>query len=157
ASSSPASLSWRPARPGSPSVPSSLGWAETKRSALGNSRQGSSDQPQPRSPQLQDLPSQTDAQHFNRSLSLTDGKPPIRQKSISISRRICPHSLRGLHATLAIEEGATGDVVARALGHTNFSITAKHYASADSVINARLARASQALAPRESETATSES
>jgi len=59
---------------------------------------------------------------------------------------VCPHSLRGLHATLAIEEGASGEAVARALGHTSFEMTAKHYASADSVANARLAKASQSLA-----------
>jgi integrase len=61
---------------------------------------------------------------------------------------VCPHSLRGLHATLAIEEGASGEAVARALGHTHFEMTAKHYASVDSVANARLARASLALTPR---------
>ena len=58
---------------------------------------------------------------------------------------VCPHSLRGLHATLAIEEGATSESVARALGHTSFAVTAKHYASADSVANARVNRASHAL------------
>lgn len=63
---------------------------------------------------------------------------------------VCPHSLRGLHATLAIEEGASGEAVARALGHTSFEMTAKHYASADSVANARLARAGQSLGPTES-------
>ena len=58
---------------------------------------------------------------------------------------VCPHSLRGLHATLAIEEGATSEAVARALGHTSFAMTAKHYASADSVANARASKASQVL------------
>ncbi len=62
---------------------------------------------------------------------------------------VCPHSLRGLHATLAIEEGATSDAVARALGHTTFAMTARHYASADSVANARVARASTLLAPQD--------
>ncbi len=61
--------------------------------------------------------------------------------------RVCPHSLRGLHATLAIEEGASGDAVARALGHTSFEITAKHYATPDSVANARLDKVGQSLAP----------
>lgn len=61
--------------------------------------------------------------------------------------RVCPHSLRGLHATLAIEEGESGEAVARALGHTSFEITAKHYATPDSVANARLEKASQSLAP----------
>lgn len=60
---------------------------------------------------------------------------------------VCPHSLRGLHATLAIEEGSTSDSVARALGHTSFAMTARHYASPDSVVNAQIARASQSLAP----------
>lgn len=61
---------------------------------------------------------------------------------------VCPHSLRGLHATLAIEEGATSDAVARALGHTSFAMTAKHYASPDSVTNARIDRAGRLLAPK---------
>ncbi len=52
--------------------------------------------------------------------------------------RVCPHSRRGLHATLASEDGTSGEAVARALGHTSFDITAKHYAQADSVENARL-------------------
>lgn len=62
---------------------------------------------------------------------------------------VCPHSLRGLHATLAIEEGASGEAVARALGHASFEMTAKHYASVDSVANARVTRASESLAPNE--------
>ena len=61
--------------------------------------------------------------------------------------RVCPHSLRGLHATLAIEEGASGEAVARALGHTRFEITAKHYATPDSVANARLEKVGHSLAP----------
>ena len=41
---------------------------------------------------------------------------------------ITPHSLRGLHATLATEHGATGRVVASALGHTSFEgVTKRHY------------------------------
>ena len=70
--------------------------------------------------------------------------------------KVCPHSLRGLHATLALEEGATSDAVARALGHTSFAMTARHYASADSVINARVARAGQLLTPRDAEPSTDE-
>ncbi len=60
---------------------------------------------------------------------------------------VCPHSLRGLHATLALEAGATADMVARALGHGSFEITARHYASAESVEGARLVRVAEALAP----------
>jgi integrase len=41
---------------------------------------------------------------------------------------ITPHSLRGLHATLAIKHGSTGHVVASALGHTSFDgVTKRHY------------------------------
>ena len=68
--------------------------------------------------------------------------------------RICPHSLRGLHATLALEAGATSDMVARALGHGSFEMTARHYATAESVTNARTARVTQALGNPTSPTAT---
>ena len=59
---------------------------------------------------------------------------------------VCPHSLRGLHATLALEAGATSSMVAKALGHGNFGITARHYASPDSVEGARVARVEEVLA-----------
>ena len=36
---------------------------------------------------------------------------------------VCAHSLRGLHATLALEGGATADAVARALGHGSFAMS----------------------------------
>jgi integrase len=65
--------------------------------------------------------------------------------------KVCPHSLRGLHATLAIEEGATSEAVARALGHSSFAMTAKHYASPDSVVNARVSRAEALLVPKGAE------
>ncbi|HPH30021.1 MAG TPA: tyrosine-type recombinase/integrase [Pseudomonadota bacterium] len=41
---------------------------------------------------------------------------------------VCPHSLRGLHSTLALQAGATSEVVAGALGHASFATTARHYA-----------------------------
>jgi len=37
---------------------------------------------------------------------------------------VCPQSLRGMHATLALEGGATHTAVAAALGHSSFAITA---------------------------------
>lgn len=52
-------------------------------------------------------------------------------------RRICrtagvpivgAHSMRGLHATLALRAGATGHAVAAALGHETESMTLAHYA-----------------------------
>lgn len=51
--------------------------------------------------------------------------------------KVCPHSLRGLHSTIAIERGATSSLVAEALGHTSFAITARHYVNADVLANAK--------------------
>ena len=59
---------------------------------------------------------------------------------------VCPHSLRGLHATLALEGGATSDAVARALGHGSFAMTARHYATESSVDAAKSNRVAEALA-----------
>lgn len=63
---------------------------------------------------------------------------------------VVPHSLRGLHATLALDGGATADAVARALGHGSFAITKQHYASASSVDNARAEKVAEALTPKPS-------
>jgi integrase len=52
--------------------------------------------------------------------------------------QVCPHSLRGLNATLAMEAGATAHHVAAALGHSSFVTTARHYADASTVANASL-------------------
>ncbi len=41
------------------------------------------------------------------------------------------HSLRGMHSTLATGAGATGDLVAKQLGHTSPTVTAAHYTDAD--------------------------
>lgn len=46
---------------------------------------------------------------------------------------ICPHSLRGLHSSLALEAGATTHHVAKALGHASFSTTERHYAKRESI------------------------
>jgi len=62
---------------------------------------------------------------------------------------VCPHSLRGLHATLAIEAGATGGMVAHALGHGSFQVTARHYATAESIAGSRAARVSEALGAKD--------
>jgi integrase len=60
--------------------------------------------------------------------------------------RVCPHSLRGLNATLALEAGATAHHVAAALGHASFTTTARHYADPSSVANAGLRRVAELLA-----------
>lgn len=76
---------------------------------------------------------------------------------VNYLRRLCrtagvpevvPHSLRGLHATLALDGGATADAVAKALGHGSFAITRQHYASPSSVDNARSGRVAATLGVR---------
>lgn len=65
--------------------------------------------------------------------------------------RVCPHSLRGLHSTLALEAGATPGAVAAALGHGSFAITARHYADPDTLRNSTVRRVGAVLeAPRAS-------
>ena len=63
---------------------------------------------------------------------------------------VCPHGLRGMHATLALEGGATSDAVAKALGHGSFEMTKTHYASASSVANNESCRVAAALAGQSS-------
>jgi len=41
--------------------------------------------------------------------------------------KISPHGLRGTHATLAREAGATGHLVAQQLGHGSVKVTEQHY------------------------------
>lgn len=60
-------------------------------------------------------------------------------------QRVCPHSLRGLHSSLAIAAGCTSSVVASALGHGSFAVTAQHYVDPDTLRNANLRRVAQVL------------
>ena len=53
---------------------------------------------------------------------------------------VCAHSMRGLHSTLAAGFGATGHVVAKALGHTSFNVTKRHYVDQDVLETASLRR-----------------
>jgi integrase len=59
--------------------------------------------------------------------------------------RVCPHSLRGLHSTLALDAGATSGAVAAALGHGSFAVTARHYADPDVLRNTTVRRVTEAL------------
>ncbi len=60
---------------------------------------------------------------------------------------VCTQSLRGLHGTLATEQGATGHLVAAALGHADSGRTAeRHYITEAAVSNARQERALKVLA-----------
>jgi integrase len=85
---------------------------------------------------------------------ITEGKPPTgrifgpkanRQTVLRHVRRICkaagvpivsPHGLRGTHASLAMTAGATGDLVAAALGHESFTTTERHYARPEAIADA---------------------
>jgi len=49
---------------------------------------------------------------------------------------VCPHSFRGLHATLEVQHGAELGVVARNLGHTPQVMT-RHYVQAGTVEQAK--------------------
>lgn len=40
---------------------------------------------------------------------------------------VCTHGLRGTHASLAVEAGATSHVVSAALGHAHVGVTNRHY------------------------------
>ena len=59
--------------------------------------------------------------------------------------KVCPHSLRGLHSTLALEAGSTPHAVASTLGHGSFEITARHYADPNTLRNTSARRVAAAL------------
>jgi integrase len=58
---------------------------------------------------------------------------------------VVPHSLRGLHATLASGFGATSHAVAAALGHTSFAVTERHYVDRATLAQARSRRSRAVL------------
>ena len=58
---------------------------------------------------------------------------------------VCPHSLRGLHGSLAVQAGASSAYVAQALGHANDAITRKHYITASALDSARSVKVAAAL------------
>lgn len=52
--------------------------------------------------------------------------------------RVCAHGMRGLHSSLAIEQGATGRDVARAMGHSSETVTlGGSYAKRESIALAK--------------------
>jgi integrase len=59
--------------------------------------------------------------------------------------RVCPHSLRGLHSSLAVAAGCTSSAVASALGHGSFAVTAKHYVNPDALKNSSVRRVTEVL------------
>jgi integrase len=60
---------------------------------------------------------------------------------------VCTHSLRGLHSTLAVEHGATAHTVVKALGHTSFNTTRKHYVQPGTVERVGRGKVAGILAP----------
>lgn len=58
---------------------------------------------------------------------------------------VCVHSLRGLHATLATEAGATSHLVASALGHASPAVTEAHYTRPEATAAAAQGRALRVL------------
>lgn len=62
--------------------------------------------------------------------------------------RVGAHSMRGLHATLAVERGATGHQVALAMGHASQAVTYAHYATRESVAAAKQGKVVDILARR---------
>lgn len=58
---------------------------------------------------------------------------------------VCPHGLRGLHATLATLNRVSADTVARALGHAGSDVTRRHYIASGAEAGVRAAELSDAL------------
>jgi integrase len=59
--------------------------------------------------------------------------------------QVCPHSLRGLHSTLAVKAGATSTYVAQALGHGSDSVTRRHYIEPSALESVRASRVAGTL------------
>lgn len=59
---------------------------------------------------------------------------------------VSAHSMRGLHSTLAMEAGITGQVVAAALGQESATTTIQSYASSEAVAAGQQRRALRVLA-----------
>lgn len=62
---------------------------------------------------------------------------------------VCPHSLRGLHSSLAVEAGHTSQEVAAQLGHKSFAVTALHYVRPGALENSRIRRVTSLLSSDE--------
>lgn len=74
----------------------------------------------------------------------------LRRKVLALCQQagvpaVCPHSLRGLHATLALRQGVSSQAVAEALGHGSFSVTARHYADPTALVDVRVRNVMSAL------------
>lgn len=82
---------------------------------------------------------------YNARTNQPRGKQAMHNMVAEICRRagvprVCPHSLRGLWATLAVGSGVASHAVAESLGHHSFAVTQKHYAQPAAIANAGTAR-----------------
>jgi integrase len=68
----------------------------------------------------------TDGRLFKRSLAWV-GYAVETMCDLAGVPLVCPHGLRGTHATLAASAGVTAHVVASALGHAGPAVTRRHY------------------------------
>lgn len=59
---------------------------------------------------------------------------------------VCPHALRGTHASLATRAGATSQLVADTLGHASTHVTHRHYTKASAVQESNTKAALKVLA-----------
>jgi integrase len=60
-------------------------------------------------------------------------------------RRVVAHAMRGQHSSVALEEGVTGEAIARAMGHETFAVTSAHYVSEDAKVEAGQRRVEETL------------
>ena len=51
----------------------------------------------------------------------------VRLAKVAKVPRVTPHGLRGTHSSLTAEQGVTGHVVAKSLGHASYAVTEAHY------------------------------
>ena len=71
----------------------------------------------------------------------------MKKTDISGLSKFCPSSLRGLHATLALEQGATTHAVAKGLGHVSIKTTERHYVQPGAIDKTRVQRVVELLRP----------
>jgi len=98
-----------------------------------------------------------DAQLISRTLSGRSGKKRDRhwllrhvewlcaEAEVPV---VCTQSLRGLHASVATDAGATSHVVASALGHSSPAVTHAHYIDSATARRARTRRVVGTVAPQ---------
>jgi integrase len=97
-----------------------------------------------------------DAQLISRTISPRTGKKRDRHWLLRHVERlcaeadvpvVCTQSLRGLHASVATDAGATSHVVASALGHSSPAVTHAHYIDGATARRARTRRVLGKVAP----------